>query len=784
MFYIVDYWAFSRCILSFRDTSKKATFYISLFFVFSFSLFTAGQVYAQRSTIRGFVTDQENGAPMELVNVTVSSARTSFNQGTVTSRDGLYVFPRLQPDTYVIKASFVGYSIFSDTLIILAGQTTTRNIALIPSDEVMEEVLIEAENLVGNARITAGQQTLTPKEIELIPSPDLSGDLVNMLTSLPGIVALGDRGGQLFVRGGEPSQNLVLLDGMLLYQPFHILGFYSAFPTEIINRTDVYAGGFTSKYGERISSVIEVDSRNGNTQKLAGSVALSPFVGALRAEGPIIKNNLSLLASFRQSLVEQGGERLINTSLPFNFGDAFVKLNGNIKNTTRLSATFLHTYDRGELGVETVARSPDEVNWRNTAAGARLLTIPAISPVMLDVRVSYSKLINELGPRDTPDRVSSISNWNFSLDATFFGPNANIDAGVSTRLVRVESELGGLYQNIEVEDNIIEHAAVYAEPEFRVGEHLRIRPGLRIQFFDIQFNPFLEPRLRVIYQKDKHQLSGALGKFNQAILGLNDRRDAASIFTVWTNVPRPSLRLDDVREGRAQSAFHSLLGYQYSPTASIDFSIEGYYKKLSNLFLAEWTAFPRLTTNLQPGEGTVFGFDTRLEMQVGSLYGYVNYGYTLTEYEAKQESLILWYGTSSLKFNPPHDRRHQVSALVSGSVKEYDFSVRWAFGSGLPFSQAAGFDGFILIDDVLDVLDEPKSRRVIYEEPFNARLPTYHRLDLSIDRTFQLRSADLTLQASVINVYNRKNLFFLDIFTLRRVDQLPIFPSFGLKLEF
>ena len=743
-----------------------------------------GDAQAQRATLRGFITDQENGEPIELVNVTLSSTRTSFDQGAVTSRDGLYVFPRLQPDTYILKASFVGYTVFTDTLILLAGQTVTQNIALSASDEIMDEVLVEAENLVGNARITAGQQTLTPEEIELIPSPDLSGDLINMLTSLPGVVALGDRGGQLFIRGGEPSQNLVLLDGMMLYQPFHILGFYSAFPTEIINRTDVYAGGFTSKYGERISSVIEVNTRNGNTQKLAGSIALSPFVAAVRAEGPLIKDNLSVLASFRQSLVEQGGERLVNTSLPFNFGDAFVKVNGSIQANTRLSATFLHTYDRGELGVETVTRSPDEINWRNTAFGTRLLTIPTISPVMLDVRVTYSNLINELGPREMPDRTSSINNWNFSLDATFFGPNANIDVGVSTRLVRVKSELGGLYQNISVEDNLIEHAAVYAEPEFRVNDRLKIRPGLRVQFFDIQFNPFLEPRLRVIYEMDKHQLSGALGLFNQAILGLNDRRDAASIFTVWTNVPRRSVRLDDIREGLAQRAFHGLIGYRYSPSSLVDVSIEGYYKKLSNLFLAEWTAFPRLTTNLQPGEGDVIGFDTRIEMQSGSLYGYINYGYTVTEYEAQQESLILWYGSSSLKFNPPHDRRHQISALLSGSVQEYDFSVRWSFGSGLPYSQAAGFDGFILIDDVLDVLNEPKSRRVIYEDPFNARLPTYHRLDFSIDRTFELRNSDLTLQASVINVYNRRNLFFLDIFTLRRVDQLPIFPSFGLKLEF
>lgn len=111
-------------------------------------------------------------------------------------------------------------------------------------------------------------------------------------------------------------------------------------------------------------------------------------------------------------------------------------------------------------------------------------------------------------------------------------------------------------------------------------------------------------------------------------------------------------------------------------------------------------------------------------------------------------------------------------------------SARWEFGSGLPFSRAIGFDGFVLIDDIVDVRTAPTSRRVIYERPYNGLLPTYHRLDLSVDRTFALGPVDLTLLGSIINVYDRRNLFYLDVFTLRRVDQLPFVPSFGIKVEF
>ena len=104
---------------------------------------------------------------------------------------------------------------------------------------------------------------------------------------MPGVVLMGDRGGQLFIRGGEPSQNLTLLDGMYVYQPFHILGFYSAFPSEIISQADVYAGGFGSKFTGRISSVIDVQSRNGDKRGFDASASLSPFTSSLRVEGPL-----------------------------------------------------------------------------------------------------------------------------------------------------------------------------------------------------------------------------------------------------------------------------------------------------------------------------------------------------------------------------------------------------------------------------------------------------------------------------------------------------------------
>ncbi|MEM9665325.1 MAG: TonB-dependent receptor, partial [Bacteroidota bacterium] len=144
----------------------------------------------------------------------------------------------------------------------------------------------------------------------------------------------------------------------------------------------------------------------------------------------------------------------------------------------------------------------------------------------------------------------------------------------------------------------------------------------------------------------------------------------------------------------------------------------------------------------------------------------------------------LWYGTETLRFRPPHDRRHQINAIFATTWRKVDISTRWEFGSGLPFSQVVGFDGFVLVDDPINGFEVETDRRVIYERPFNGELPAYHRLDLSAARTFATRIADLTIQGSLINAYDRNNLFYLDVFTLRRVDQLPFVPSLGLKVDF
>ncbi|MFT5142190.1 MAG: hypothetical protein ACI80V_001735 [Rhodothermales bacterium] len=767
-------------ILVYLAHLRRSAFVIAI----GLAALTAVSASAQSGSLRGFVTDAANGEPLEFVNV-VARQNGRLVRGTVTDYNGFFIIPDLASNRYEFSATYIGYVTHLDTLFVPTGQAITVNISLTENSELLDEILVESERSTGAARVTAGQQTIRPEDIDLIPAPDVSGDLATLLRTLPGVVSSGDRGGQLFIRGGEPSQNQALLDGILLYQPFHILGFYSAFPSEIINRADIYAGGFKARFGERVSSVMDISTRNGNSRRFQGSVSLSPFVSGVHLEGPLVKNKLTLLASARQSLVEQVAAEIVGEPLPFDFGDAFVKVSAVLDSNQRASITALRTHDRGTLGRDLGSEvQPEEVRWKNEGIGARYVILPRRFPVFFEMLASYSRLESALGPADLPTRNTSIENTHLGMDLQFYSSKVTWNGGASLRLVRLQSDFGGLFQNFAERSDELQHFGLYLEPEYTVSEYLKVRPGVRIQFFDTRFRPYVEPRLRVLYERGRHAFSFAGGYYEQAEIGIYDRRDAASVFMAWTNAIANSDRMEEVTEGRVQSAWHALLGYRTSFPSGIELSVEGYGKYLGNLFISEWTAFPRFTTNLQPATGRSFGLDLRAEIRRPRFYGYVTYGLSNTLYSAEQAELELWYGTETLEFRPPHDRRHQVNALVSSTVRGFDVSVRWEFGSGLPFSRVVGFDGFALVDDVINPFETDVSRRVIYERPFSGELPAYHRMDTSVGRKFSVEHADLTVQASIINVYNRANLFYLDVFTLKRADQLPFVPSLGLKVEF
>lgn len=742
----------------------------------AFLLF-AGQVesFAQQSIVRGTVVAADDGEPQQGVNLALYQ-RGALIMGTVSGADGIYALAQIPSGRYEFRASFIGFQTWSDSLEIGEGDRRIINIILEAGETSLDEVVVEGDADVGMARVLAGQTTVRPADVERIPSPDVSGDLINFLTTVPGIVSIGDRGGQLFIRGGEPWQNLVLLDGMWIYQPFHILGFFSSFPSEILQQVDIYAGGYTSQYGGRISSVIDVKSRNGDKRGYAGSATVAPFVSGFTLEGPIAPDLVSFLVSYRQSVIEDGASRFVDADLPFEFDDFFAKTHAFINANTQLSLSLLRTNDRGSVFEGSDVEDPESVAWENRAASARYLVFPRAFPIMAEFLISGSRLKSVQTGLTEEIRFSKLSSANTTVNVTHFHRNSEVRWGLFARTLELQSSLDGLYQGFFYRKEYATEVGAYIEPEFMLPYGWRVRAGLRIHSFPSQDTGFLEPRFRAVKVRDRDEFTLAAGMFHQEIVGLTDRRDAAGIFTAWTT---------STFDQGVPEAIHVIAGYRRAVNERLEVSVEAYGKKLNNLFIPEWTAYPRFTTLVQPATGRVYGGDFRVEYRRQPFSGVVTYGLSNVRYTAKQQSLELWYGSSELDFRPAHDRRHQVNVVASLDLRPFDVDIRWQFGSGLPYSRALGFDGFMIVDGELDVFSEPGNRRVIYEEPYNGVLPTYHRLDITLQRRMALPgNTHLTAHAGVINIYDRQNLFYLDVFTLRRVDQLPVIPTLGLKLEF
>lgn len=731
-------------------------------------LFAAHGALAQTGTVRGFITDVASGQPLIGVNVLATNT-DGEGRGAATNVDGLYTIADLPVGTYVLRVTYVGYQTIRDTVRVAEG-TELRSYELVEGTE-LGDVSVTAERPGGAADVTAGLQRIQPQDIELVPAPDVSGDLANYLTTLPSVVTSGDQGGQLFIRGGEPSQNQVRLDGIPIYQPFHLLGFYSAFPSDIVSGVDFSAGGYGAQYGGFLSSVLDVTARNGNKRAFQSTGSVSPFLVAGGVEGPLVEDALSIMVSGRRAVVDPIGSEIVGRDLPYAFSDVFGKAHARLSAVSQMSVTGIHTSDDGLVG-DPLSPATSQLQWTNTGAGLRLLYLPDLFDLTADVGLSYSSHEMQQGAGSAA-RTSSINRFGAEFQLTHSARIVDIHFGGQLEAFELDAVLEGLFSDFNVERQTVTEAAAFFEPDFILGP-LRLRPGVRVTSAPSERAVFVEPRGRAVLDLGAHRLSAAAGLYHQSLVGLNDRRDATSLFTAWTSAP----------DGRTPTGAHFIGGYKVRPRPGIDLAVEGFYKTFNRLSVGEFVSTPTFSTALRRADGAAAGADVRLELNgsFGSLSA--TYALASVRYRTSSPTYEVIYGAEELAYHPSHDRRHQASVFGGTEVFGFNVTARWQYGSGLPFSQALGFDRFLYIGDgPVDPTTDAGEPRVVYGDPFAARLPDYHRFDISVDREFELGAATVTGQIGLINAYDRRNLLAFDVFTLRRTDQLPLFPVFGLKVD-
>ncbi len=726
-------------------------------------------------TLRGFITSAADGQPLVGANLLLRGVRGPARRGVATDANGYYRIADLASGRYAVRISYVGYAPYRDTLRLGQDPLVTLSVSLESTEERLDEVLGGAEG--GAGKLEAGRQRIQPADIERIPTPGPGGDLSMYLQSLPGVVSLGDRGGRLFIRGGKPSQNLILVDGALIYRPFHILSFFSAFPQELISGVEFYAGGYGAQYTGRISAVIDVSMRGGNTQEFAAAAALGPFLASVRVEGPINEGRSSFLVFLRKSLIETTAPVYLGQEIPLEFSEQIVKVqSGGL--TGRCSVTGLHTYDRGKIDFE----SDDVFKWQNYVLAGQCVNFSDRAPLVTEVDAGFSYFTNTVGSLGdsllAPDdqRTSDVWRLYTNVDLSYALGRIDLKGGFRVRTRQLGYRLRERFQGFgEAGEGFQITTGVYvgaAVPLFDEAVELQPSVALTVPF---EQSPSIEPRLRAFWRpggSERHEFAAAVGIYRQTLVGITDERDAGSTFVAL--VPA---------EDERATALHAILGWSGDLGRYFNVSVEGYYKGLSDVRVPIWDTNARFTTTIDLATGTTYGLDTRVEFQKRPFYLYLGYGYSATEYCLGQKQFGRWFGEPVQCYNPPHDQRHQFNVVASVDLNEWQVSARWQLASGRPYTPPLGFDAWFDLRRLPNVRSQIGSPRFLFERPYGARLPTYHRLDVSVERTFDLRLADLTVEAGAINAYDRENLFYFDLFTLRRVDQLPVVPYLSLLLE-
>jgi hypothetical protein len=735
---------------------------------------TPSSTSAQEATVQGILLDSATSQPLRDASVTLQQAGQTVHSST-TDRNGLFQITGLAPGVYQLRITSIGYVTHVETIDLDSGERLTANRGLTPAPLELAGIDIVSRD-PGAVQRELGRQTITARDLARIPTPAASADLVGYLQTQPGVVGTGDRGGQLFIRGGTASENLALMDGMIVYQPFHITGFFSAYPAELVDRAEFYPGGFGPRYTGRISSVLDVTMRDGNRNARQMTASVSPFLAEAVVEGPLgaREDRVSYITSFRRSLVGETSSWLLGDKLPLGFDSQYLRLSLLSEDGgSRCALTAMRTSDKGGLDPQD-PRS--RVGWRNALIGGRCNTLAG--ETFLDLRFGWAGLSSEAITRGASEFTSSVSRIFAESDFSLLIEAVRLNAGA---YMHFEGAKYDLQQLLAVDGKKADDwvaGGAFAELEIPVGAALRVLPGVAWSIM-MERPSSLEPRLRASWELSSldAELSGAWGRYEQRLAGIADRRDASSIFTAWLRTPSES----EMRALHAQASWQQRVG------ASFTYSLDGHYRRMHDLPVSTWSTIARFTPDLSLADGRSYGGDARMEYRRGSLYLFGAYAYSWTEYSSAQADFGVWFGEPVQSFHPPHDRRHQVSTLASVRLGRYDLAARWELGSGFPFTQPLGFDDVIRFPPVGTQLPSVTrtlgETRLLLDRPYNGRMPATHRLDVSVKRAVSIGSQQLELQAGVINAYDQANIFYYDVFTNRRIDQLPLAPYLSVKLQ-
>ena len=731
---------------------------------------------SERSTLRVIVLSEEDGITITgaTVMLTLPDADTLYSR--VSDVHGFIEFPNIPSQTYQIHVSFIGLQTFRELVTLTPNETLIYRAELRTDTAELGEVIV-SDQRSGAVRREGGHQTITGEDLRRIPSAGPGGDLTVYLQTLPSVVTAGDRGGELFIRGGTPYQNLVLVENMPIIKPFHISNLFSAFPQEALSSVDVYAGGFGAQYSGASSAVLDVSLRQGSMRHHQGQVGLSPYIVSYQIEGPVITDRHSFFLMGRHSVIEETGPSLTGRDVPLQFYDITARYSINWPEMT-CNITGIRTYDNGQVnplrGVS--------LSWTNTVAGVRCLGFSEALGHAIDFTIGYTGYESSESGVDNFGRTSNIKMGYMRFDnrQSFFDMPANY--GFKLEFIKYSAQLDPLFTDGSREearflgfsdtlDDLSTILSSYISLTWNLSSKISLNPGFVTQASLRDLRPTVEPRFRMSYRptdSNNQEFSLALGRYFQLYEAITDERDAGTVFGVYTPI-----RTDQPYS----ESLHAILGYRQRFTRHIETNLEVFAKSHKNMPVARWTRDPGNTLETGLAKGAAYGMDLQVELNVAPFYFSLGYGLSEVTFEATSKELVAWIDADNFRYNPTHDRRHQLNVIGTYQFGKFTANVNWQFASGGTYTRIFGFDHALQNLRNQDPTRNLGRAMTLFTEPFDGRFPDFKRLDVSLNRPFRLSgNIRIDTEIGMINSLNTRNIFYFDVNTLQQVDQMPMIP--------
>lgn len=736
--------------------------------VFSLSFLLCPSILAQSDSVLRLIVTENSGQPVVSANVLLFfNEDEEFSGYGVTTRDGFVEFRNLKQGTYIIRISFIGFETLEKFFEIDIGEVKIERIRLSETIDVLDELEVTETGMrTGGVGVTR----IRGEEFGRLPSASIEGDLMTYIQTIPGIVTTGDQGGELYIRGGTPAQNMFLLDGIPLVKPLHISNLFSAFPERAVNNVEVMAGGFDSSYMGATSAVIDVNLRAGNLYDPSVSGSFSPYLSTLFLETPIKKDRSSLLLSGRYSTIRHFSGNFGTTKQDIQFYDVIARYTLQTDQfVCNMSA--VATGDEGKINP---GRNLN-LNWENRGVGVRCFGFDEMFNYPFEISAGFSEYRNSESTDLVTERFASMKQGYLRLGLQADIYRFPVDYGVNIIFQGFKADFDERFSifddGFDRKHSIIQ---LYAKTVLESGRNFKIEPGIGSQitsFYGLTF----EPRVRFQYNpfdNNRTEFSFAAGIYAQVYEGINDLRDAGSTFTIY----------NPIRDGQPiPHAYHGIFGFRKNIKSHLTSNVEFYYKYHRNTPIPRWTQRAAIETETVLANGESYGVDFRIEYDRRPIYLFLGYGFSWVEYTAAGEDLGSWLSGRIFSFNPSHDQRHKINSTLNYTIGGFITSLNWEFGSGFPYTQIFATD-FLLNIPYDNPNEVPGIAYAYYAQPFSERLPVYHRLDFSVKRYFDITpSLNIGAEFGAINIYNRSNIFYLDVVSFEVVNQSGLFPYISIS---